>query len=88
MERKVSITAIAMSLLVAIYLIIEFTNPVSSLALAVSAVALSVAGFACAYIGVRRSRTPLGIAAMVFGSIVMVIMLLIFMIWFIMGMGA
>ena len=88
MGKRTSIYALIMSIVPAIFIIVEFTYPVSSLLLVVSMIVLSVAGFGCALKGVRSDRTPLSIAAIIFSSIVMVIMLLIFMIWLIMGMGA
>ena len=88
MRNRICVFAFIMSIVVAIFIIIEFTNPVCSLALVVSMVALSVAGFGCALKGIRNDRTPLSVAVLIFSSFVMIMLLLIFLIWIIMGMGA
>lgn len=85
MENRISIYALIMSIVVLIFLIVEFTDPVSSLPLVIGAIVLSVAGFGCALKGVRNDRSPLSIITIIFSSIVMVAILFMFAIWLIMG---
>ncbi len=84
------INTIYIILAVAIYvfLIIEWLKPVSSQTMVSGAVVISVIELICVTYAVKNYRNIISYIACIFGVIPSVIMLCVFFIWMIMGLGA
>ena len=87
MKNKYSKLSLIISCLVAVYIYIEFTAPSSSLVLLVGSVVLSIIGFICAINGFIKERTGLGTIPIIFSSVTMAIMLVLFLIMLALGAG-
>ena len=85
MSKKLSILSLIVSCAVYGFLVLEFTSPTSSSFLLIGMAALSVLGFLCSVIGVRRNWTGLSVIAVVMGSLAMKAIFGMFLIMLAMG---
>ena len=85
MTKKWNIISLVASSIVCGFLVIEFSEPTSSLAVLVSMIILSIIGFACSIIGVKSKQTGVSVAAFILGGLAMVSILALFLIMLVMG---
>lgn len=83
--RKISYLSLVISVVICCFLFIEMTEPVSSAALLIGMVVLSVAGFVISLVGAKHDRSFVCMAAPVFSGFVMLIMVIVFALMMIMG---
>lgn len=88
MTNKLSTIGLFVSGIVFGFLIFELFNPTSSLFLFVSMVAMAVVGLAFAILGIRQGKSALSITSLIIGAIAAGLISVIFLIMFIMGIGA
>lgn len=88
MTSRLSLFSLLITCITFGFLVLEWFTPSSSLVLLIAMIVLSIIGFVCSVLGVRKGQNALSIAAVILGFIAMGLMLLIFSIMFIMGLGA
>lgn len=88
MTNKLSTIGLFVSGIVCGFLLFEWFSPTSSLFLFVSMVAMAVVGLVFAILGIRQSNSALSITSLIIGAIAAGLISVIFLIMFIMGLGA
>ncbi len=88
MNNKFSIIALILAGLVCGFLILEWFNPTSSLTIFLSMEAVAVIDIVLAIMGIRKQKSALSIIALAAAAVSAGIMIIIFGIMLIMGMGA
>lgn len=88
MNNKLSIIALLLAGLVCGFLILEWINPTSSLTIFLSMVAVAVIDIVLAIMGIRKQKSALSIIALAAAAVSAGIMIILFGIMLIMGMGA
>jgi len=85
-DKEFSIASIIISCIVFGYLIVEFYKPLSSLAILIFMLCLSIVGFALSIISAKELQTEFTIIAVIIAFIAMATILTFFLIMLIMGM--
>ena len=88
MNNKFSTIALILAGLVCGFLILEWFNPTSSLKIFLSMEAVAVIDIVLAIMGIRKQKSALSIIALAAAAVSAGIMIIIFGIMLIMGMGA
>lgn len=86
--KRITTISILLAAAIYVFLIIEWLKPVSSQTMVLGAAALSVTELICVSYAVKNYRNIISYITCIFGVIPSVIMLCVFFIWMIMGLGA
>lgn len=87
MNNKLSTLALFLDGLVCGFLILEWINPTSSLALLLSMIAVTLVGIVLAIMGIKKQKSALSVISLVAASLSAGVIITLFGIMFIMGLG-
>ena len=86
-NNKLSTLALFLAGLVCGFLIFEWITPTSSLALLVSMIAVALVGIVLAVMGIKKQKSALSVISLVAASLSAGVIIILFGIMFIMGLG-
>lgn len=86
-NNKLSTLALFLAGLVCGFLIFEWITPTSSLALLVSTIAVALVGIVLAVMGIKKQKSALSVISLVAASLSAGVIIILFGIMFIMGLG-
>ena len=87
MNNKLSTLALFLAGVVCGFLIFEWSTPTSSLALLVSMIAVALIGILLAVMGIKKQKSALSLISLVAASLSAGVIIILFGIMFIMGLG-
>lgn len=87
MNNKLSTLALFLAGLVCGFLILEWITPTSSLALLVSMIAVALVGIVLAVMGIKKQKSALSVISLVAASLSAGVIIILFGIMLIMGLG-